>query len=106
MLRLAHRGIAPATLVDVRPVVRADELRDAGNPVDAITVSDQVISYVAAVIRRTREVPSVALGASPRAAIHLLAAAKAAACMVDRAYVIPDDVQAVARAVLPPRWGV
>ena len=103
MLRIAHRGIAPATLVDVRAVVTADELRDAASRVDAITVSDPVLAYIAAVIRRTREVPSVALGASPRAAIHLLAASKAAACMVDRAYVIPDDVQAVSRAVLRHR---
>jgi MoxR-like ATPases len=103
MLRLAHRGVAPATLDDVRPVVAAEELRDAGNRVDAVTVSDEVIAYVAAVVRRTREVPSVALGASPRASVHLLAASKAAACMVDRAYVIPDDVQAVAGAVLRHR---
>jgi len=103
MLRLLHRGVAPATLTDVRPVVSAEELRDAANRVDAVTVSDDVITYVAAVVRRTREVPSVALGASPRAAVHLLAASKAAACMVDRAYVVPDDVQAVARAVLRHR---
>ena len=43
-------------------------------------------------------VPSVALGASPRAAVHLLAAAKAAAAVAGRTFVIPDDVQAVARA--------
>jgi MoxR-like ATPase len=103
MLRLAHRGVSPATLVDVRPVVTADELRDVASQVDAVTVSDAVIAYVAAVVRRTREVPSVALGASPRAAVHLLAASKAAACMVDRNYVIPDDIQAVARAVLRHR---
>jgi MoxR-like ATPase len=103
MLRLAHRGVTPSTLADVRPVVSSEELRDLGDRVDAVTASDDVIAYVAAVVRRTREVPSVALGASPRAAIHLLAAAKAAACMVDRAYVIPDDVQAVARAVLRHR---
>ena len=41
--------------------------------------------------------------ARARAAVHLLAAAKAAACMVDRSYVIPDDVQAVASAVLRHR---
>jgi MoxR-like ATPase len=103
MLRIAHRGISPATLVDVRAVVTTDELRDAANRVDAITVSDAVLAYIAAVVRRTREVPSVALGASPRAAVHLLAASKAAACMLDRAYVIPDDVQAVSRAVLRHR---
>ncbi len=103
MLRLTHRGTAPATLADVRTVVSGAELRDAGTRVDAVTVADDVLAYVAAVVRRTREIPSVSLGASPRAAVHLLAAAKAAACMVDRAYVIPDDVQAVARAVLRHR---
>jgi MoxR-like ATPase len=103
LLRLAHRGIAPATLADVRPVVTPEELRAESARVDAVTVSDDLLTYVAAIIRRTREVPSVALGASPRAAVHLLAAAKAAATMVDRTYVIPDDVQAVARAVLRHR---
>jgi MoxR-like ATPase len=103
MLRLLHRGVAPATLGDVRAVVTAEELRDAATRVDAVSVSDDVIGYVAAVVRRTREVPSVALGASPRASVHLLAASKAAACMTDRAYVVPDDVQAVARAVLRHR---
>jgi len=103
MLRLAHRGVAPATLDAVQPVVRADELKDASARVDAVTASDDVLAYIAAIVRRTREVPSVALGASPRAAVHLLAAAKAAATMVDRDYVIPDDVQAVARAVLRHR---
>ena len=103
MLRLAHRGVTPSTLADVHPVVTSEELRDAADRVDAVTVSDDVLTYVAAVVRRTREVPSVSLGASPRASVHLLAAAKAAACMVDRAYVIPDDIQAVARAVLRHR---
>src|SRR6478735_4363052 len=48
MLRLAHRGISPATLDNVRTVVSADELRDAADRVDAITVSDGVVGYVAA----------------------------------------------------------
>ena len=43
------------------------------------TVSEAVAGYVVALVRRTRELPSVSLGASPRAAVHLLAAAKAAA---------------------------
>ena len=54
-------------------------------------------------MRRTRELPSVALGASPRAAVHLLAAAKAAARLAGREFVIPDDVVAVAPAVLRHR---
>ena len=55
--------------------------------VDATTVSDDVIGYVVALVRRTRELPSVALGASPRAAVHLLAAAKAAARLAGRDFV-------------------
>ncbi len=56
-----------------------------------------------ALVRRTRDLPSVALGASPRAAVHLLAAAKAAARLAGRDFVIPDDVVAVAPAVLRHR---
>jgi MoxR-like ATPase len=79
MLRLQRNGLTPAALEEVRPVVGADELRAARAEVDASEVSDEVVGYVVAVVRRTRELPSVALGASPRAAVHLLGAAKAAA---------------------------
>ena len=71
--------------------------------VDATTVSDEVIGYVVALVRKTRELPSVALGASPRGAVHLLAAAKAAARLAGRSFVTPDDVVAVAPAVLRHR---
>jgi MoxR-like ATPase len=103
MLRLAHHGVAPATLDDVRTVSSTDELHELRTQVDATTVSDEVVGYVVALVRRTRELPSVALGASPRAAVHLLAAAKAAARLAGRGFVTPDDVVAVAPAVLRHR---
>jgi MoxR-like ATPase len=103
MLRLAHHGVAPATLADVQPVATAAELRETRALVDATTVSEEVVSYVVALVRRTRDLPSVSLGASPRAAVHLLAAAKAAARLAGRAFVVPDDVVAVAPAVLRHR---
>ena len=103
MLRLTHRGVAPATLDDVQRVAGPDDLRAARTLVDATTVSDEVITYVVALVRRTRELPSVSLGASPRAAVHLLAAAKAAARLAGRGFVVPDDVVAVAPAVLRHR---
>ena len=74
MLRLARRGLAPTALDDVRAVADAEALRAARAEVDATEVSDEVIGYVVALVRRTRELPSVTLGASPRAAVHLLAA--------------------------------
>jgi MoxR-like ATPase len=54
-------------------------------------------------VRRTRELPSVALGASPRAGVHLLAAAKAFARLSQRSYVVPEDVVALAPSVLRHR---
>jgi len=54
-------------------------------------------------VRRTRELPSVSLGASPRAAVHLLVAAKAAARLAGRAFVTPDDVAGIAPAALAHR---
>jgi MoxR-like ATPase len=103
MLRLAHRGVMPATVEDVRAVATADDLRSARDQVDATTVSDEIVAYVATLVRRTRELPSVALGASPRAAVHLLAASKASARMSGRDFVTPDDVAWMARPVLRHR---
>jgi MoxR-like ATPase len=103
VLRLAHNGVAPATLTDVQPVTSPAELIEARTIVDATTVSDAIVTYVVALVRRTRELPSVSLGASPRGAVHLLAAAKASARLAGRDFVTPDDVVAVAPAVLRHR---
>jgi MoxR-like ATPase len=103
MLRLAHHGVAPATLDDVQAVATADELLAARADVDATTATDEVVAYIVAIVRRTRELPSIALGASPRAAVHLLAAAKASARLSGREFVTPDDVAWMARPVLRHR---
>jgi MoxR-like ATPase len=103
LLRLAHRGVMPATLDDVRPVATAEDLRAVRADVDATTATDEIVQYVAALVRRTRELPSVALGASPRAAVHLLAASKASARISGRNFVTPDDVAWMARPVLRHR---
>jgi MoxR-like ATPase len=103
ILRLAHRGVRSAALEQVKPVVDLDELRQARRDVDATGVSDEIVAYVAAIARATRELPAVELGASPRAAVHLLAAAKARARLDERGFVTPDDVVAAAPAVLRHR---
>jgi MoxR-like ATPase len=84
-------------------VVDREELLRARTQVDDTRVSDEVTGYVVNLVRRTRQLPSVSLGASPRAAVHLLVAAKAAARLAERDYVIPDDVAGVATAVLAHR---
>jgi len=103
ILGLRHRGVRPATLEDVQPVVDPAELAQAGRELDATGVSDEVAGYVTAIVRTTRTLPSVELGASPRAGVHLLAAAKAVARLDDRGYVTPDDVAEVAPDVLRHR---
>jgi MoxR-like ATPase len=103
ILGLRRRGVEPASLDDVRRVVDVDELRAARREVDATGVTDEVIEYVAALVRGSRELPSVEVGASPRAGVHLLAAAKARARLAERGYVTPDDVAEAAPAVLRHR---
>ena len=103
MLGLAHRGVMPATIDDVGAVATADGLRAVRDQVDATTVAPEIETYIVALVRRTRELPSVALGASPRAAVHLLAASKASARISGRDFVTPDDVAWMARPVLRHR---
>ena len=103
VLGLTHRGVSPADLEAIRPAAGAEEIAAARDLVDATRTSDEIVAYVVAVARHTRELPSVSLGASPRAAVHLLAAAKAAARLADRDYVVPDDVIRMAPAALAHR---
>jgi MoxR-like ATPase len=103
MLRMRRRGLAPTALEEIAAVASADDLRAARAEVDATEVHDEVVNYVVAIVRRTRELPSVALGGSPRAAVHLLGASKAAARLAGRAYVTPDDVARMAAPVLRHR---
>jgi MoxR-like ATPase len=103
LLGLARRGLAPAALEEVRAVAGAEDLLAARAAVDAVRVSGEVAGFVVAICRRTRELPAVTLGASPRAAVHLLAAARAAALLADRDFVTPDDVVRLAPAVLAHR---
>ena len=103
MLALPRDGVSPTGLEAVPRVASAEDLRQARRALNAVAVEPQVAAYVIDLIRRTRELPGVALGASPRAATHLLVAAQAAAAIAGRAFVTPDDVTDAAPAVLAHR---
>ena len=66
-------------------------------------VSDAVARYAVDLVVATRSSPDLRLGASPRATLQLIRAARAAAALDDRDYVLPDDVQSLAGAVLAHR---
>ncbi len=94
-----HHGTSVNLLDDAKIQPLAVELlQSARNEIRAIRVEADLYGYILDLVRRTREWPMLALGASPRAAICLLRVAQAFAAFEDRDYVIPDDVK---RAVLP-----
>ncbi len=103
MLHLPHRGVAPATLETVERIAGPAEIAALRTQVDETTTSEDIIGYISGIVRTTRTLPSVYLGASPRAAVHLLAASRAAARLAGRDYVIPDDVSWMALPVLTHR---
>jgi MoxR-like ATPase len=87
----------------LRAVSDAAQIRALIESVRTVHVVDAVKNYVVTLAEATRNHPEIRLGASPRASLHLLRTAKAAAAMAGRDYVLPDDVQRLAVPVLAHR---
>ena len=81
----------------------AAEIRKLIGIVGQVYVSQAVQRYAVAITAATRRSDELSLGASPRATLHLVRAAKAMAAMQGRDYVLPDDVHGLARPVLAHR---
>jgi MoxR-like ATPase len=96
-----HTGLNP--LDDLEPVTDAAEVRKLTGIVHQVYVSEAVQRYTVALTGATRRSDELTLGASPRATLHLVRAAKAMAAMQGRDYVLPDDVHTLARSVLAHR---
>ena len=90
-------------LDDLEAVTDAGEIRKLIEIVGQVHVSTAVQRYAVALATATRTSTDLHLGASPRATLHLVRAAKAAAAMRGRDYVLPDDVHGLARPVLAHR---
>jgi MoxR-like ATPase len=97
---------AEASLRAVRPVLSREQLVAAQKSVAEVQVHEQVAEYVLRVVAATRDHTEVALGASPRAALMWLRAARARAWLAGRSYVLPDDLKALAQPVLAHRMFV
>lgn len=89
--------------LEVSPVMTLDELFELRDQASQVKVSDNVKAYILSLVSATRYMPQVKLGASPRGSIALFRAAQAMALMNGRDYATPDDVKAVAGAVLSHR---
>jgi MoxR-like ATPase len=96
-----HGGTSP--LEDLQPVAHAHDVSKLVEAVRGVHVADPVRRYAVELVAATRSHPELRLGASPRATLHLLRAARASAALSGRDYVLPDDVQALTVPVLAHR---
>jgi MoxR-like ATPase len=90
-------------LADLDAVADTELVRRLIEAIRQVHVADSVKDYVVSLVEATRNHPDIRLGASPRASLHLLRTAKAAAAIAERDYVLPDDVQRLALPVLAHR---
>ncbi len=105
LLRRAAGGFDAHDLeaAGVRPVLSRDEVVRLRARARSLPAAEPVQEYVARLARQSRELPRLRLGASPRAAVSLLACARALAALRGAEWLTPDDVKAVARPVLRHR---
>ena len=96
-----HGSSSP--LDDLRPAAHATDVMMLIAAVRRVHVAPAVRQYIIDLVGATRTDPALRLGASPRAALHLLRASRAYAALEDRNFVIPDDVQTLAGPVLAHR---
>ncbi len=90
-------------LQDLTAVLNAEHLQNLQKIIRRVRVEPSVESYIVELVRATRVHSSIELGVSPRGTMALYRCAQAYAAVAGRAYVIPDDVKHVARAVLSHR---
>ena len=103
MLGLPHTGVTPDMLGEIQSLLGVVGLDNARADLDLTEVPEDVARYIVSVVRHTRENPGLELGASSRAAIHLLSASKAQARLNGRDFITLEDVRFVAPYVLRHR---
>jgi MoxR-like ATPase len=96
-----HGKVSP--LDSLRSVTDAVTIMRCIETIRNLHVSDEVVQYVVDIVTATRNHPDLQLGASPRATLQIIRAARAAAAIAGRNYVLPDDVQELAEPVLAHR---
>jgi MoxR-like ATPase len=96
-----HAGHNP--MDDLQPVSDGETVHRLIETVRGVHMAPEVRRYAVDVVAATRQVPEIRLGASPRATLHLVRAARAQAALSGRDYVVPDDLHTVAVPVLAHR---
>jgi MoxR-like ATPase len=99
----SRHGLPDPADLGVTAVAGREEIAAAVGAVGEIRLADEIVGYVTALVRATRESADLETGASPRAAAMLALAARARAALEGRDYVIPDDVKALSLPALRHR---
>ncbi|AMM21284.1 ATPase [Frondihabitans sp. PAMC 28766] len=102
-LRMLRQRETASPLESLRPLVTLVELRRMITTVRSVYAASVVEQYAVSIVQATRTHPDLRLGASPRATLQLMRAAKSWAALNGRGFVIPDDVDALSGAVLGHR---
>lgn len=103
MLDLPRRGVTPDVIGEVSPLLDDGSMLLLQEAVDRIPIPHDVAVTMVRIVRRTREIPGVTLGAGPRSMIHVLTAARARAALRGRDAVTIEDIVEMARWALPHR---
>jgi MoxR-like ATPase len=105
VLRRYHQGFDAHNLAatGLRPLLHPTMLDDIRRMIQMVQVEDGILNYVTAIAAATRRSPDLALGASTRAGVALLLAAKTHAALEGRDYVSPDDVKMLVPVTLRHR---
>jgi len=100
ILRRTHQGFDPHNIesAGINKVIDARQVVEIRNVIQGVTVEDGILHYIAEINAASRRSPDLVLGASARAATHVLAASKTFAATQGRDFVTPDDV----KYIVPP----
>ncbi|WP_204105868.1 MULTISPECIES: MoxR family ATPase [Spirulina sp. CCY15215] len=96
----AHR----LDLLKVDAIARVEEIIAARGEMQQVKIEERVLDYLLALVQKSRQLPDLALGASPRATVAWLQTSKAQAWLSGRDFVTPDDIKAIAPPLLRHRF--
>jgi MoxR-like ATPase len=100
ILEYAHKGIITHFTEEVKPVLSGEDIVQNRELVSNVHIEEKVLKYIAELVHETRNNKALFLGASPRASVAVLRAAKAISAIAGRDFVTPDDVVKVLHPVL------
>jgi MoxR-like ATPase len=105
VLKRFHHGFDPHNLPasGMKPILPADTVQKIQEAIQGVIVEEGILHYIANIVLASRQSPDLILGASTRAASHVLLAAKTYAALQGREYVTPDDVKVVVYPVFRHR---